>query len=58
MVYGLTLMAPLILKVFPRITKLAQEISISDFMQGLESLLGTDLDGPPRDLDVSLSLGF
>lgn len=32
----------------------AEEISISDFMQGLESLLGTDLDGPPRDLDVSL----
>ncbi|CAE7774733.1 unnamed protein product [Symbiodinium pilosum] len=32
----------------------AEEISISDFMQGLENLLGTDLDGPPRDLDVSL----
>ena len=27
-------------------------------MQGLESLLGTDLDGPPRDLDVSLCLGI
>eukprot|EP00913_Durusdinium_trenchii_P034950 g32692.t1 len=35
----------------------AEEISISDFMQGLESILGTDLDGPPRDLDVS-SLSF
>ena len=34
-----------------------QEISISDFMQGLESLVGTDLRGPPRDLDVA-SLSF
>jgi len=30
-----------------------QEISIADFIGGLESILGTDLDGPPRDLDVS-----
>ena len=35
----------------------AEEISISDFMQGLESLVGTDLRGPPRDLDVA-SLSF
>ncbi|CAL1155636.1 unnamed protein product [Cladocopium goreaui] len=31
----------------------AEEISIADFIGGLESILGTDLDGPPRDLDVS-----
>lgn len=35
----------------------AEEISIADFIGGLESILGTDLDGPPRDLDVS-SLSF
>ncbi|CAJ1343652.1 unnamed protein product [Effrenium voratum] len=40
--------------VFKKMNKAnAEEIGISDFMQGLESLLGTDLDGPPRDLDVS-----
>ena len=31
-----------------------QEISIADFIGGLESILGTDLEGPPRDLDVSM----
>eukprot|EP00434_Breviolum_minutum_P010908 symbB.v1.2.009619.t1/scaffold587.1/size188863/9 len=35
----------------------AEEISISDFIGGLESILGTDLDGPPMTLDVS-SLSF
>ena len=34
-------------------TAVCQEISIADFVGGLESILGTDLDGPPRDLDVS-----
>eukprot|EP00933_Yihiella_yeosuensis_P072198 TRINITY_DN80524_c0_g1_i1.p1 TRINITY_DN80524_c0_g1~~TRINITY_DN80524_c0_g1_i1.p1 ORF type:complete len:292 (+),score=40.01 TRINITY_DN80524_c0_g1_i1:61-936(+) len=28
------------------------EISIHDFMHGLEELVGADLDGPPMDLDV------
>eukprot|EP00440_Ansanella_granifera_P019407 gb/GFBE01021082.1/.p1 GENE.gb/GFBE01021082.1/~~gb/GFBE01021082.1/.p1 ORF type:complete len:295 (+),score=34.83 gb/GFBE01021082.1/:1-885(+) len=31
-----------------------EELSIQDFMAGLETLVGSDLDGPPHDLDVQM----
>lgn len=33
---------------------LKEGIGIQDFMTGLENLVGGDLDGPPRDLDVDM----